>query len=80
MTHITRHEAERFELTFRYEEGYQYLTDDSYEYGIRENDEGELRVVCYNRSDAYKGVTDEGSIETFREILKSLAEEMKEEE
>ena len=74
---VFRHEKEKFKLEFRYDDGYQYLPDDSYEYGIRENDDGELRVICFNRSASYKGVIDEGSIEEFHVSLKELAEELK---
>lgn len=84
---ITMVEKERFELEYRYDEGYQYLCDNSIEYGIRNvdtdktDDEGEIitekHVVMYNRSNSFLGVKDLGTVEEFRSDLEQLAIEVK---
>lgn len=87
---ITLKEKEKFELKFINVEGYEYLFDHSIEYGIRAVETGELdsegepieedHVFEYNRSCAWKGVQDLGTIEDFTKSLADLKKAMEEEE
>lgn len=84
---ITMVEKERFELEFRNDKGYEFITGDrTYEYGIRNfvsneiDSEGEFitekHVVMYNRCKAYQGIQDMGTISEFRDYLKELSIEI----